>query len=37
MIDWSLVGSIVVALSIFYLCHSLGCFIYSWFTHGGEE
>ena len=34
MIDWGLVGSIVVALSIYHLCSSLGYFIYSWFTRG---
>ena len=37
MIDWSLVGSIVVALSIFYLGHTLGLFIYSWLTRGGDK
>lgn len=37
MIDWSLVISIVVALSIFYLCHSLALFIYSWLTRGGDK
>lgn len=32
MIDWSLVWSIVIGLSIFRLYDAIGKFIYSWLT-----
>lgn len=37
MINWSLVASIIVALSIYETCHSIACFIYSWLTRGGNK
>ncbi len=34
MINWSLVASIIVALSIYETCRSIGAFIYAWLTQG---
>lgn len=37
MINWSLVVSIIVALSLYELCRSIAEFIYAWLTHGGNK
>ena len=37
MINWSLVASIMVALSLYELCRSIAGVIYAWLTHGGGK